>query len=391
MINKTAHLFFALLIGYALFLTSCSKSKEIHYAAFLELTDEMHFPLDETTSGISEFVTTYTHNGISDSIFNNEQTYLAYINQPREVQFYDMESKQLVHRINFPSQGPNSISIITAVHTQSPDSIFIASFPLPFIFRVNMKGEILERINLGPFNKTVEPISSTSKPIVVTNNHIYTGFYTLLPPTDFHSPLNPQELKEIVLDIDLKSQQQELKLNLPDSYTRDKIFSRYYYNPSLSRGKEKGEILISFGASDSITVTNFKQTNHTSYAGSELFSNINPSSKAEDSWDHYRLNYMYEGIIYDPYRNCYYRFLTLPKKEDDLKSTDMKTGRIKDIAIIILDKDFKKVGETMIDPAYSNMMYFVNEKGLNLFNIKKGLTDEDHMSFGTFELTRSDQ
>ena len=107
----------------------------------------------------------------------------------------------------------------------------------------------------------------------------------------------------------------------------------------------------------------------------------------ESEWDHYRLNYMYEGIIYDQYRNCYYRFVSLPKTKEDLGSGDLKTSRIKDIAVIILDEDFNKIGETIIPQEYSNMIYFVSKGGLNLLNLKKNLADEDNMHFGIFSLT----
>ncbi|NVK42046.1 MAG: DUF4221 family protein [Oceanospirillaceae bacterium] len=369
-------------------ITSCSDNLKNTETSFLELTGEIQIPIDTRTSGISEFATTYLHKTSSDSIFINQQNYLCYLNRWREIQFYDLKSKNLVHQISFVSDGPNAIlGNITSFNIKSLDSIYVSSFPLPFIYRVNLLGEILERIELGSFNKPIEPVSSTSRPVVLYNDHIYTGFYTTLPPTDFHSPLSTEELDGVILNIDLKSKKQELQYYLPTAYTKNNLFSRYYYNPSIGINKFNNQILISFGASDSITVTDFNNFERNYYAGSSLFDEVASLKSKQDAWDHYRLNYMYEGIVYDSYRECYYRFLTLPKKEDELKSGDLKTGRIKDISIIILDNNFQQIGETLIDPSYSNLVYFIDERGLNLYNIKKGLSDEDNLYFGIFNLS----
>ncbi|TCL13453.1 uncharacterized protein DUF4221 [Roseivirga ehrenbergii] len=372
---------------WLLLIVSCADKRSSDLTVHLVLEGEIKIPMDATTSGISEYVTTYNHLKPSDSIFNNNQTYLCYLNRGKEIQFYDLESKEIIHRISFQSAGPNAIiGRITAFNVVSADSIFVSSFPVPFVFRVNLLGEVKEKIMLGPFDKAVEPISNTSKPLLVTNNHIYSSFYTTLPPTDFHSPLSGDELDNVIIDIDLKSKKQKLQYHLPSPYTKNKLLSHYYYNPSIEKGKRSGEILISFGAHDSISVTDFNNFDRNYYAGSSLFDEI-PSLEKQDGWDHYRLNYMYEGIIYDEFRNYYYRFLTLPKKKDELKSEDLKTGNVKDIAIIILNGNFEKIGETIIDPSYSNMTYFINEEGLNLFNIEKGLTDEDNLYFGTFKVS----
>ena len=94
--------------------------------------------------------------------------------------------------------------------------------------------------------------------------------------------------------------------------------------------------------------------------------------------------------MYDPYREVYYRF-AYPKTELDDKINWMGKsvyGR-KKFSVIILDKDFQIIGETLFPEAiYNPYASFVSKEGLYISRDYQINYDqsEDFMTFELFKL-----
>ena len=86
----------------------------------------------------------------------------------------------------------------------------------------------------------------------------------------------------------------------------------------------------------------------------------------------------YTGIYYDRWNQLYYRLLTLPESEWDGNTRAFPSRHL---AVIILDKDFQKVGEYNIKEKTNRYgSCFVSPEGLHI-NI---LSDnDDYMTFIT--------
>ena len=101
----------------------------------------------------------------------------------------------------------------------------------------------------------------------------------------------------------------------------------------------------------------------------------------------------YGGILYDPYREVYYR-IAYPATEIGRKLKDreamelLQFGR-KNFTIMILDKQFRLLGETrMPDYTYNSNLLFVRPDGLYIsyshpFNENY---NDDELCFQLFEL-----
>jgi hypothetical protein len=105
---------------------------------------------------------------------------------------------------------------------------------------------------------------------------------------------------------------------------------------------------------------------------------IDPNRIAEETV----LNPSYYSIIYDPYRNFYYRLARIPPTRDQWMSTKRRIGKI---TVIILDENFQKVGETEIDyKKYDVNGFFMSKEGLNFVNMEKYGQNEDELVFDAF-------
>ena len=100
----------------------------------------------------------------------------------------------------------------------------------------------------------------------------------------------------------------------------------------------------------------------------------------------------YGDLMYDPYREVYYRF-AYPKTELDDKINWMGKavyGR-KKFSVIILDKDFQIIGETLFPEAiYNPYASFVSKEGLYISRDYQMNYDqsEDFMTFELFKLIK---
>ena len=381
---------YSILFFLCIIFVSCEDDTIKEYNHELILFDEYVLPIDSVTSVITTsseaFVPSYT----SDYL-DSGNVYLALINRG-SIQFYDYSKKRLVHTLKFKFEGPNSVSSsVWSFDIINQDSIILSSFPSPYFYIGNIREDILDSYEVKHEPKIMEAATSSGNPILLVNGNFYLGFYTEVPPLNGQSPLGDFDVNGIVLEKNKESKNQKLRAYLTEPYLGNKLYSQYYYLTYLNYTPDKNSLMISLGADDSLTVTNFKDTYKRYYAGSDLFDqdDISGYTAKMKNWDHYRLNYMYEGIIYDKYRKCYYRFVSLPKKEEDLSSPDLKTGRVKDFSIVVLNDRFEKIAETLIPTEYCDMSYFITEQGLHLYNIRQATIDEDNIYYGIFKLNEN--
>ena len=105
----------------------------------------------------------------------------------------------------------------------------------------------------------------------------------------------------------------------------------------------------------------------------------------------------YGNMIYDPYRSVYYR-IAYPKTEINRKLemqeaiTLIDYGR-KNFSIIILDKNFNIIGETLFpDYTYNSGILFIREDGLYISSSHpmNPQYDDDYLNFQRFDLAKKD-
>ena len=90
-------------------------------------------------------------------------------------------------------------------------------------------------------------------------------------------------------------------------------------------------------------------------------------------------------IIYDKYRNVYYRVASIGLTDDEYRND--KRIKIKQTSVIILDENFNKIGETLFPRfEYTAQIAFVSPDGLCVGKYEKSMENEDFMYFGVLTL-----
>ena len=100
--------------------------------------------------------------------------------------------------------------------------------------------------------------------------------------------------------------------------------------------------------------------------------------------ENYVMQDMYGPILYDQYREVYYRFL-LKKVTDETKSNSIPD---KEICIILMDQNFNYLGETCIGngKSWNINNTFITKEGLNIEYLSPENENEDYMFFKVFQL-----
>jgi len=155
-------------------------------------------------------------------------------------------------------------------------------------------------------------------------------------------------------------------------------------------------IIYSFPASHSIYSYNF--VNNIQIATefkSRLFEFILPmNSKSVNSFkarnEYFLTQPSYGPIIFDEYRNLYYRVAYHPISNDDLLLNDPQKSRIKQTSIVVTDDNFNFITETvLLRFDYTETMFFVNSEGLHLAKWSKSKMDEANLYFDVFKLVNN--
>ena len=156
-----------------------------------------------------------------------------------------------------------------------------------------------------------------------------------------------------------------------------------------------GKYVLSYTEGHQIFVSNDIDTTWTAYCLKSKHITKDFSTKKKkpgsiaESMKMFAENPEYRVLIYDKYRNVYYRF-AYPgievKPDDDV----FKLGEFRRVfSVMIIDKDFNLIGETLMpENTYNVNMFFVNEAGLWLStnHVDNPNFEEDAINFELFTL-----
>ncbi len=180
-------------------------------------------------------------------------------------------------------------------------------------------------------------------------------------------------------------------VNYPNDYSL-KNLGGIYYRMVYDCVSTDSTLCISFPASSTIALFNLKNKSVTYYKTYPEISDYIQSFKGDATRKlekdkiakHFYGQYSFRGIIFDKYRNLFFRFLLKPTTEEYL--TKMNMGPQAKF-LLVYDSKFNYLGYTELDAEYSDNTYFVTEKGLYIKRIKKK-NDEDNLYFDIFDVNR---
>jgi hypothetical protein len=377
---KARHLF--IFIGL-LFSCQNEKSKEAQSLQLVSSGTFLTFDLDDSTANISTGL----------QYFKGKEEYLFNANwETNSLQCYSLKNGKMIKNLIFDREGPNGVGDVFGFYVQSMDSIFL--FNPPFTSRVtlvNSEGEILQRIDYqipdGGGSAFVHNAFMISPPVVTGNllavNHRFSA-----------------NLREITGE-ELSSKTMGYQINMSTGETA--YFNHFFPSDYLqsgqkmidfSRAQGNDKIVYSLHGDHQLYYSSgFDLPLRSVAAGSsyldENLSSIQPDGSPEEFQRYALASSRYGSILYDSYRNVYYRFAypTL---------TDITAEEIKELrnapgpfVVMVFDEDLNLITERLFEGGtYLPDNSFVGEKGLYLSinHPNNPQNKEDLMKFELVEL-----
>ncbi|TGV03441.1 DUF4221 family protein [Flavivirga rizhaonensis] len=332
---------------------------------------------------------------INDSLESRQLTFLNYYNN--SIYFYNYKTEKFIKKVSFDKDGPNAVKEPMGYHIKNRDSIYIFSSQLKEVLLANSQGEILNKISL---------IGGKSSKRSKTASWFYTypNYYVETVTPFIETPRGL--LLTGQFDIDMNdSIINKFKFTANIDFKFDKINYTHTYPPSLyGNGTVWGgglltevfpqlhpdgnKIIYSFPVSHHLYITNINSNTYEKvYAGSNFAGSISSLEKKhgrsnERILSNFVRQDIYAAVIYDKFRKVYYRFL-----RKAIPNAPIGTSwKEKNIAIIIMDENFKYLGETVlgIERECHWQNSFVTEEGLNIEYLDIGDIEEVNLTLKIF-------
>lgn len=361
-------------------LSSCTDSKKYNYA--LDKTNNtLLFPLDTKTINNPFCYSLYTD--------DNNTTYFTFQNRStNDILFYNINNKELEFRITAKIEGNNGVGLVSGYYIHNLDSIYLTNLDIKEISLINKDGIVLDKYSYDEDLKG-NPLSlfdltaAYYKPAQIIGRTLY-----LYSGPDRYVENAPVS---ITLDID-QHIINALPFNYPSYPGSETKLKKYGLENAFSRCYDGKHFVYSFYYDENIYITS---PAHDSIQKIKVKSNYFPKVQLPDeltaSPKDFCLNAWYGNLIYDKYRNVYYR-IAYPPSSDldiDIKPIELENYGRKNFSIIILDENFKILGETLFpDFIYNSKILFVAKEGLYISDSHylNPNFDDDILSFRLFQL-----
>jgi hypothetical protein len=328
--------------------------------------DTIWIPIDENCLG------SYSFTAINGDFFYGKNNFL------NTIDVFDLRTKKTVRNIPIQKEGPHGIPMIDDFVVN--DSLLIIDGRTHF-FQVDFQGSIVQKIPKKDFNVenkyegyTIDQL----RPVSISN---FRNLVYLSQSNELIIPLYNKSIQDLRLKyagfcavaVHLNTKNVEL---LPIPYPELFKQKRNYGNLDEIQLTVKGDsIVYNFPNSSEIHLFNRKTKRISDYT---IDSKYTPNRSdvldfhADRSriMDHYLKSTFFHRIVYDPYRNLFFR-LHASKCESDRFLED------RNFYLVIMNDSFEKLDEIVL-PSTVYPIYNVTKKGL-LFSFLKPL-DEDFFS-----------
>jgi hypothetical protein len=373
------YIFFLLNLAFQ----SCSKKiNEDRY--FLERSDrQLNFPLTENTRSFILALFPYMD--------KNGKEYLTFQNQSKnEILFYNIDTQNLEFKIEIAMEGSNGVGEFIGYQIYNLDSIFLTiGGGVQEISIVDKYATLKDKIS---YEKTDEgdplsagySLSNVYHPIIFLDNQLY-----ITSGCNRWAEKNPVC---VVIDLRTYSVQALSGFSYPTFQRADNHAKKAGVEEYMSRVFNGKNFIYSFYFKEDIYITSI---DHQAINQLEIKSKyINKIGHYDDygnlTFEDMCENPNYGNLFYDKYRDVYYR-IAYPKTEIEkgIRGMELMQYGRKNFSILILDKNFNIIGETLFpDYTYNSTLMFIREDGLYISSshyLNPEYSD-DVLSFQRFDL-----
>jgi hypothetical protein len=319
------------------------------------------FTLDSHTKSTIPILLLYTD--------EDGKEYLTFGNpNGNEILFYDINSGKLEFKVKPQFEGNNGVGQISGYYIKNLDSIFLTIRGTEEIALINRNAIVEDKF---PYEQTIDnlpltyysSLTNVYTPLIIINNKMY-----IMPTCNRWGEKNP-----VCATIDLSNHAVQALPGFsypvfPGADNKTKRFGIEFY---VSRYYDGKRFVYSFYFDEDIYVASI---DHKSVERVKVKSKYINEVNLIDDYGNVTVEDMcenpnYGNMLYDEYREVYYR-IAYPKTEikNGVSMRELmelvEYGR-KNFSIIILDKDFNVIGETLFpDYTYNSTAMFIREDGL---------------------------
>lgn len=320
---------------------------------------------------------------------------------------YDIEKENLSKTVPLYHKGPNGIPAIWGGWPLNLKE-FIITTSSPNFYIINDAGEIkfksrnlyneeayrseeyFKKHGLGSFCFTWI-FSYLHNPAIIKDSLFY------FPQTQIGYPNKKETWRtsHIFACANLRTGEMwPTKFCYPSIFNKNEIMRISSYSKDHSYAYTGKDVAVSFYKSDSIYVSSDFEHVKAYEARSHYFPHLYPKpydgrKDLDTRLRRESLEPKYHNLLYDKYRNVFYRFALHPYEwpKEHSPISDNDTGR--EFSIIILNEKYEIIGETFFPGhTYNYHLYFVGKKGLylSLNNLDNPIFNEDELKFQCFTL-----
>lgn len=352
---------------------SCNYSKYTHTLNRANQDSLISFPLDSESSAKIDYIKYYDTEGESVFSFLNPYNNKIYL--------YDYQSNELRNTVVL-----NSKNKISAYEFISMDSIVTYDYKSHKLRIQDSSGVVINEVIL-PSQQSRNGFYSY--PTTHADLKYVSGYFYLIGGHSTTSKADNDS--KSVLKVKEDFTHYEYVNEFPQLY-RNSFFggSHYRMDITYTYNSNTKKFIFSFPASHEVfSTSDFIEIKNycASYKNKISIPEYTEEISSQKRFEFVAKNYFYLAILYDPYRDVYYRICLLPKKIDSVDTNSYD----RDLAVIILDKNLKKIGEVLLennkDFSLSNILStHVSPYGL-MFQEKIDIQNENSLDFKFYKLT----
>ena len=383
-------------------LFACQDSPKESIATYdigLAESKKIVLPVDENTYYLSKSIFQFEEDDKEYLLFGNLEK------RQYELLIYDVEKQNLHKRIPLEKEGPNGVpGIWGCIPFFDSKTFLVSQHNSGRMSIIDGEGNVVQKYNMRQSSDKTKRrglwvdsrfgVSFFYTPSFIKDSIVYfsNGIFIQYK---INQRLDREVWKTIPMfnSLNLKNGHiHTLPIKYPDIFEDDvKVPAGGGYEFTYDYNYKQERLVCSLTGYDSIMVTDdLKQVRW--YNGkSRYLKSMRPKVYEADGFDWLREateNPAYHNIMYDKYRDVYYRIVELPYELKQNESPfDTPKGR--EFSIIIFDKDLNIIGETKFPGnKYLYKMSFVGRDGLYISenNLANPEFDEDKLVFACFAL-----
>lgn len=348
-----------ILLFFCFSLIGCNKSVGNYAKLELKSKQILEIPLDENTSS-AWWTLQYLDLGTEEFLVFHDQIK----SNVKKIHFSHLKDQKKSFQVDVAIEGPNGVGHLDGFHVKSLDSIFVLNQYAYKLYLIDTSGRVKDMFPLlgdnfhGDSEITYLPSPFPWSPIVDLGNQL---FFPASPDVNPLKNFKYKSFKSGIL-LDLINKEFNYQLDYPDSYYNSGFWGLQLEIPSQTVNFKDSILIQSFPIEDRVMVYDFdlnlidSPTLFKEYYEGKFHSLPEPSNEPDLLYPHIFSNPSNKSILFDPYRDLYYRIYSAPYSEDMIErrrtnnfvpSTENK--EYPDRKIMVFDRKFNEIGIIELD------------------------------------------